>query len=124
MNLRNEINYTATISTESREIFEVWANKQPSATLIGLLERKGETYRHPYHSILWECWKECCKNIAMELIPLRNYTDYMHAGCTCGRRDDGNRDAIITRLAEVSRQLDVATAERDAMREVINDNSK
>ncbi len=55
-----------TIPTEIREIFEVWVSKQPSAALIGPLEREGDTYKHLYYSNLWECWKECYKSLVVQ----------------------------------------------------------
>ncbi|OVZ93402.1 hypothetical protein CBW54_02500 [Yersinia kristensenii] len=50
-----------------REDFEHWANKQPSTFIVGYLVRDGDSYRHPHHATLWECWKISRKNITVRL---------------------------------------------------------
>ncbi|BET63268.1 hypothetical protein YPSE1_43150 (plasmid) [Yersinia pseudotuberculosis] len=42
--------------TKSREEFEKWANRLPSISITGRLERCGENYVDDYHTVFWLAW--------------------------------------------------------------------
>ncbi|EMG5803591.1 TPA: hypothetical protein SAZ36_000802 [Yersinia enterocolitica] len=53
--------------TKSREEFEKWANRLPSISITGRLERCGENYVDDYHSVFWLAWKASRESIALDL---------------------------------------------------------
>ncbi len=44
--------------TKSREEFEKWANRLPSISITGRLERCGENYVDDYHTVFWQASRE------------------------------------------------------------------
>ncbi|MGP2516403.1 hypothetical protein [Yersinia sp. 2545 StPb PI] len=53
--------------TKSREDFEKWANRLPSISITGRLERCGENYVDDYHTVFWLAWKASRESIEVEL---------------------------------------------------------
>ncbi|ECO5948681.1 hypothetical protein G4F23_002970 [Salmonella enterica] len=51
----------------SREQFETWANKLPSISITGYLERHGDQYVDDYHCSLWSAWQASRAMIEIEL---------------------------------------------------------
>lgn len=54
--------------TKSREEFEKWANRLPSISITGRLERCGENYVDDYHTVFWLAWKAARESIEVERI--------------------------------------------------------
>ncbi|AHK21992.1 hypothetical protein BF17_16595 [Yersinia similis] len=53
--------------TKSREEFEKWANRLPSISITGRLERCGENYVDDYHTVFWLAWKASRDSIEVDL---------------------------------------------------------
>ncbi|WP_302421228.1 hypothetical protein [uncultured Citrobacter sp.] len=55
----------------SREQFETWANKLPSISITGYLERHGDQYLDDYHCSLWSAWQASRAAVEIKL-PAKN----------------------------------------------------
>ncbi|MDR5020491.1 hypothetical protein RF657_19185 [Yersinia rochesterensis] len=53
--------------TKSREEFEKWANRLPSISITGRLERCGENYVDDYHTVFWLAWQAARESIVIDL---------------------------------------------------------
>ncbi|WP_145603566.1 hypothetical protein [Yersinia intermedia] len=62
--------------TKSREEFEKWANRLPSISITGRLERCGENYVDDYHTVFWLAWKASRESIVLDLPEPGDY-DYI-----------------------------------------------
>ncbi len=55
--------------TKSREEFEKWANRLPSISITGRLERCGENYVDDYHTVFWLAWQASRESIENKAPP-------------------------------------------------------
>ncbi|MHA3315234.1 hypothetical protein ACX1HN_14660 [Yersinia pseudotuberculosis] len=62
--------------TKSREEFEKWANRLPSISITGRLERCGENYVDDYHTVFWLAWQASRESIVLDLPEPGDY-DYI-----------------------------------------------
>ncbi|PHZ22207.1 hypothetical protein [Yersinia massiliensis] len=63
--------------TKSREEFEKWANRLPSISITGRLERCGENYVDDYHTVFWLAWQASRESIEVVIPPFDGYKDHV-----------------------------------------------
>ncbi|WP_145522489.1 hypothetical protein [Yersinia bercovieri] len=73
--------------TKSREDFETWANRLPSISITGRLERCGENYVDDYHTVFWLSWQASRESILLELPEYQAEDYYQNAGYNAAIND-------------------------------------